>query len=116
MDIVPVNFENEEDRWTPFGFQVQQPGILRMITTVLRPPSTIIPSSMGQPSQPTPIPALIFESDPDAERKERHFMWLAPNVKITYPGTIEFRGTYIDELSRNPMFLYEVLSTNKKGS
>jgi hypothetical protein len=123
IDIVPVvgkdkdGKEDPAEQWSPFTLDVQDPGTLCMITTVMMEASSIIPVSMGKPAEPAVKlhPALVFEINPDAQARKRSFMWLAPGVKITYPGKIEFAASYIDEATRNPMFLYEVLSTDKKG-
>lgn len=124
MDIVPVVGQDKDghddpaEQWSPFSIKVQAPGVLRMITTVVvEAGSSIIPVSMGQAVKPKPklVPALVFDVNPDAQAFKRSFLWLAPNVKLTYPGQLEFRGSYIDEETRNPMFLYEVISTDKKG-
>lgn len=122
MDIAPVIPKDDSGRydpteqWSPFSLKVQEPGTLRMITTVIAEAGSII-TAPGEKAPPiVPVPALIFETNPEAVSRKRSFMWLAPGVKLTYPGKFEFAGSYIDEQTRNPMFLYEVLSTDKKGS
>jgi hypothetical protein len=121
MDIAPVVPKDKSDRydakeqWAPFMLRVHEPGILRMITTVVVDTGSII--AIGDKALPTAlVPALIFETNPDTAQRQRNFMWLAPGVKLTYPGKIEYVGSYIDEVTRNPMFLYEVISTDKKGA
>ncbi len=121
MDIVPVVPNNKNgryddaERWAPFSLKVREPGVLRMITTVVVETGSIIRSAETVP--PTAlVPALIFEVNPDAQERSRGFLWLAPGVKLTYPGKIEYVDSYIDETTRNPMFLYEVISTDKKGA
>lgn len=124
MDIVPVVGQDKDgkddssEQWSPFTLKIQEPGQLRMITTVVVDSGdSIIQVSGTQAIKPKPrlVPALVFEVNPDAIATQRHFMWLAPSVKLTYPGQIEFRLAYIDEETRNPVFLYEVISTDKKG-
>jgi hypothetical protein len=124
MDIVPVvgkdgdGNDDPMEQWSPFSVKVQEPGVLRMITTVIADSGTIIPVSMGKAVEPQLklVPALVFEVNPEAEARKRSFVWLAPGVKLTYPGKLEYRDKYIDENTRNPMFLYEVVSTDKKGA
>jgi hypothetical protein len=121
MDIAPIIPKNKvgrydaSEQWTPFTLKVHDPGVLRMITTVIVEASSII-TAPGEKAPPlVPVPALIFETSPEAQRRKRSFMWLSSGIKLTYPGKIEYVGSYIDETTRNPMFLYEVLSTDKKG-
>lgn len=124
MDIVPVvgrdkdGNEDPSEQWSPFSIDVQEPGTLRMVTTVMMEASSIIPVSMGKPTEPALKlhPALVFEVNPGMDSRKRSFLWLAPGVKITYPGKLEFAASYIDEATRNPMFLYEVLTLDKKGT
>lgn len=120
MDIAPVVAKDKNGRydakeqWAPFSLRVHEPGILRMITTVVVETGSIL--AVGDTAPPTAlVPALIFETNPDALQRQRSFMWLAPGIKLTYPGKVEYAGSYIDETTRNPMFLYEVISTDKKG-
>lgn len=122
MDIAAVVPKDDNGRydpseqWTPFSLTVHDPGTVRMITTVLVEAGSVIVAA-GEKAPPiVPVPAVVFETNPEAQKRKRHFMWLAPNVRLTYPGKIEFVGSYIDEQTRNPMFLYEVLSTDKKGT
>lgn len=121
MDIAPVIPKDKNDRydaseqWSPFTLTVHDPGVLRMITTVVVETGSIW--APGVKTLPVaPVPALVFETNPEAQARKRSFVWLAPGVKITYPGKIEYIGSYIDETTRNPMFLYEVISTDKKGA
>lgn len=121
MDIAPVIPKNKDGRydaaeqWAPFTLTVHEPGILRMITTVIAEASTLITAPGATAPPVVPVPALIFETNPEAVARKRSFLWLSPGVKLTYPGKIAYVGNYIDETTRNPMFLYEVLSTDKKG-
>jgi hypothetical protein len=120
MDIAPVVLEDKNgrhddaERWAPFSLEVCEPGVLRMITTVVTETGSIIRSAETTPKTVL-VPALIFEVNPNGQKHQRHFLWLAPGVKLTYPGEIEYVGSYINETTRNPMFLYEVISTDKKG-
>lgn len=123
MDIAPVISKNKDGRydaaeqWAPFTLKVHDPGIVRMITTVIAEAGSIIAAPGAKAPPIVPVPALIFETNPEARARTRSFMWLTPGIKLTYPGKIEYVGSYIDEQTRNPMFLYEVLSTDdKKGT
>jgi len=117
IDVVPIDFKTRDDQYTPFSVTLQEPGRVRMVTTVVKEPSSIIQTELGKPAEAAlvPVPALVVESDPDGETRKRSFVWLAPGVKLTLPMNLEFRATYIDELTRNPMFLYEVFP-DKKGT
>ena len=121
MDIAPVVVKDKSGRydakeqWAPFSLRVHEPGILRMITTVVVATGSIL--AVGDTTVPMArVPALIFETNPDSQQRLRSFMWLAPDIKLTYPGKVEYVGSYIDETTRNPMFLYEIISTDKKGA
>lgn len=116
MDVVPVDTKDRESQYEPITLKVRDPGKVRMVTTVLKESGSVIQIAGGQerPPEMVPIPAIVFEIDPDGEERRRHYLWLAPGVKLTYPGNLEFRGTYIDEITRDPMFLYEAFP-EKKG-
>lgn len=102
------------DNYDPFEIEVTEPGRLRRILTSAKPDKpTIIPSSMGHPVQAAmiEIPALLFEIDPSLKPRKRSFIWLPAGTKLTYPGKLEFRDSYVDEATGAPLLLYEVIST-----
>jgi hypothetical protein len=123
MDIVPVvgrdkdGKEDSSEQWSPFKLKVREPGMVRKIVSVIPEPSSIIPTVMGKPvaADMTPVPAVVFEIDPEGVERMREFAWLGPGVKLTIPGKMVFLDSYIDEVTRNPMFLYEV-HLDKKGA
>lgn len=95
--------------YTPFALEVKDPGVLRTILTGYEPPSSIIPTSMGQPpaAEMTARPALVFEVDPDAKPRKRSFVWLPAGKALEYPGDLKFLATYVDEPTGMPLILYE---------
>lgn len=97
--------------YKPFVLEVKAPAIVRAVVTGYEPPSTIIPASMGQPPQAEmkPIPALMFEVDPDGEPITRSFVWLPPGKALEYPGTLSFVTTYVDESTGTPLILFEAV-------
>jgi len=99
--------------YTPFSLEVKAPGVLRTVLTGYEPPSTIIPASMGKPpeAEMSPIPALVFEVDPDGVPVKRSFVWLPAGKALEYEGTLIFVGTYVDERTGMPLMLYEAIST-----
>ncbi len=101
------------DNYDPFEIEVTEPGHLRRILTSAKPDKpTIIPASMGHPVQTSmvEIPALMFEVDPSKKPRKRSFIWLPAGTKLTYPGKLEFRDTYLDEATGAPLILYEVIT------
>lgn len=100
--------------YAPFDLDVKKPGIVRAIVTAFDEPSTIIPASMGKPpvAEMQPLPGIVFEVDPDGEPFNRSFVWLPAGNALEYPGTLEFRASYVDEPTGMPLFLYEAV---KKG-
>lgn len=101
--------------YEPFELEVTEPGHLRRILTGIEPPSTIIPTSMGQPAvaEAKPHPVLMFEVEPGRPARKRHYVWLPIMTKIDYPGELKFRDTYIDESTGAPLILYEVVNSKK---
>lgn len=98
--------------YAPCELNVTEPGTLRRIVTGIKPSSPIISVSAGAPapSDAVPAPALMFEVDPSQEKRRRRFLWLSVDVKIDFPGTLQFCDTYIDEATGAPLILYEVIS------
>lgn len=103
------------ESYAPCELEVTEPGILRRIVTGAKPSSAIIKSSTGAPptAEMTPIPALMFEVDPSLQKRTRRFLWLSVDVKIDYPGTLQFCDTYVDETTGAPLILYEVSDSLK---
>jgi hypothetical protein len=97
--------------YTPFVLEVKAPGTLRTILTGYEPPSTIIPASMGKPpeAEMKPLPALVFEVDPDGVPHKRSFVWLPAGKALEFPGALIYTATYVDERSGMPLFLYEAV-------
>ena len=100
-----------EKAYAPFSVEVKDPGNLRVVLTGYAPPSSIISATAGQAPQAEmqPFPAFVFEVDPDAELRKRSFVWLPAGKALEYPGTLEFRATYVDEPTGMPLLLYEAL-------
>ena len=96
----------DNDTFSPFVLQVRDPGKLRDIMTAGKPASTIISADMGKP-EILPVPALLFEIDPDKPERERAFVWLAASRSLSYDGNLEYRGKYVDPRTGEPFFLYE---------
>lgn len=101
------------ESYEPFEIEVTEPGNLRRIVTGMKPPSTIIPTSMGQPTmaEVKPHPVLMFEIDPTQKARKRSFLWLPIATKIDYPGELKYRDTYVDEGTGAPLILYEVVKS-----
>lgn len=97
--------------YVPFTLEVKEPGMLRTILTGWEPPSTIIPASMGTPPQAEmkPIPAFVFEVDPDGASRERTFVWVPAGKALDFAGVLLFQATYVDETSGMPLMLYEAI-------
>ena len=97
--------------YTPFSLEVKAPGVLRTILTGYEPPSTIIPASMGQPPQTEmkPIPAFVFEVDPDGAPCKRTFVWVPAGKALDFAGVLTFQATYVDEATGMPLMLYEAV-------
>lgn len=102
------------ENYEPLEVEVTEPGVLRRILTGMRQPSSIIPASMGKApvAELIPHPALMFEVNPELKTRKRMFIWLPVATKLTYPGKLEYRETYIDEGTGAPLILYEVIKTN----
>jgi hypothetical protein len=100
------------NNYTPFTLEVKAPGTLRTILTGYEPPSTIIPASMGKPpeAEMKPLPALVFEVDPDGEPHKRSFVWLPAGKALEFPGALIYAATYVDERTGMPLFLYEAVA------
>ena len=97
------------DGYTPFTLEVKAPGILRTVLTGYEPPSSIIPATMGKPPQAEmrPVPALVFEVDPEGASSLRSFVWLPAGKALKFPGCLTYLATYVDETTGMPLFLYE---------
>lgn len=94
--------------YTPFTLDVEAPGTLRSILTGYEPPSTVIATTHAPvTTEMTPVPALVFEVDPDAVTQRRHFVWLPAGKALDYAGTLTFAGVYTDERTGMPLMLYE---------
>lgn len=99
------------ENYDPFEIEVTEPGHLRRILVSAKPSSTIIPATMGQPpmTEMNDIPALMFEVDPSKKARTRSFIWLPAGTKLTFPGKLEYRDTYLDTTTGAPLILYEVI-------
>lgn len=97
--------------YAPFNLEVKKPGTVRAIVTAFEEPSTIIPASMGKPSEIAmqPLPGIVFEIDPDGLLELRHFVWLPAGKALEFPGELKFRATYVDEPTGMPLILYEAV-------
>lgn len=106
IEIIPA-----KPGYVPFDLNVKEPGIVRNVVTGYEPPSTIIPASMGKPpeAEMKPLAAIVFEIDPDGVEKKRSFVWLPAGKALEYPGTLEWRANYVDEVTGTPLFLYEAM-------
>jgi hypothetical protein len=98
--------------YTPFVLEVKEPGVLRTILTGYEPPSTIIPASMGKPpeAEMIPLPALVFEVDPEGKPHKRSFVWLPAGKALDFAGALIFAATYVDERTGMPLMLYEAVA------
>lgn len=97
--------------YAPFDVEVKEPGIVRGVVTAFEEPNMVIPASMGKPpvAEMKPIPGIMFEIDPDAKERKRHFVWLPAGKALEFPGKLEFRATYVDEPTGMPLILYEAV-------
>ena len=108
-----IEILNSPERgYVPFVLEVKEPGVLRSILTGYEPPSTIIPANMGKPpeAEMRPMPALVFEVDPDGKVRKRSFVWLPAGKALDYKGILTFCYTYVDEQTGMPLFLYEAVA------
>ena len=94
--------------YSPFTIMVREPGKLRGIMTAAKQASTIITADMGKP-EVVPVPALMFEIDPDKPERERKFVWLPASRQLTFEGNLEYRDKYTDPKTGEPFFLYEAM-------
>lgn len=108
IEVLP----SSETGYKPFKVEVKAPGTLRRILTAYEPPSTIIAASTGKPpeAEMKAVPALVFEVDPHGEMITRSYVWLPGGAALNYPGTLEFRESYVDDASGMPLLLYEVMA------
>jgi hypothetical protein len=97
--------------YVPFDLEVKDPGTIRRIVTAFEEPNLVIPASMGRPPQAEmqPVPGIVFEVDPDAKARIRHFMWLPGGKAVEFAGELKFRESYVDEPTGTPLFLYEAI-------
>jgi hypothetical protein len=96
--------------YEPFQLEVQEPGIVRGVVTGFEEPSKILlGGDVGgaKPQELKPLAAVMFEVDPDREKKIRNFIWLPAGMKLNYPNKLEFRATYVDEVTGTPLLLFE---------
>lgn len=100
------------DGYTPFKLEIRDPGVVRGVVTGYEAPSIVAPADGGKPPEllMRPKPSIMFEVDPDAKPRTRHFVWLVAGKMVTYPGQLVFRGTYVDEPTGMPALLYETIS------
>lgn len=99
------------DNYGPVEIAVTEPGLLRRVLSSAKPASSLVTAAGAAPANPmTDVPALMFEVDPSQGARKRKFIWLPGGTKITFPGTLEFRDTYLDEATGAPLILYEIMS------
>lgn len=96
--------------YQPFSIQVTLPGVLRRIVTGFDEPSPILQPGKAPVAEMRPIPVLMFEADPDQDKVLRSYVWLPPNGVLEHPGCLEYVDSYVDEVSGQPLFLYEVVA------
>lgn len=99
--------------YEPFDLEVRDPGTVRRIVTAFEEPNMVIPASMGKPpvAEMQPVPGIVFEVDPDAKTRKRHFVWLPAGKAVEYPTELKYRDSYVDETTGTPLFLYEAVKS-----
>ena len=99
------------ENYSPFEIEVTEPGHLRRILVSVRPAGRIVAATPESPplTEMQEIPALMFEIDPTLERRKRSFVWLPGGTKMSFPGQLDYRDTYLDPLTGAPLILYEVI-------
>lgn len=106
IDIIAI----DDTTYAPFSIEVQQ-GDLRAILTSAKAPS-LITNASGEPlqAQVLPIPALVFEINPETTKQLRSFIWLRAGEQLSVSSSHKFLMPYVDEISGQPLFLYEIIS------